>query len=257
MTVAESLSNLVFAAISDLSDVKCSGNWMWAAKLPGEGAALYDACSAMCKIMEQLGIAIDGGKDSLSMAARVEGKTVKAPGTLVVSTYAPCPNIRKVVTPDLKVPAMGKVGTLLFVDLSNGKSRLGGSALAQCFNELGSEVPDVDDPELLKNAFNATQELIKQSAICAGHDISDGGLITCLLEMSFAGMSGIEVNISHREGRGLPILFSEELGWVLEVLQKDVKYCLEVFEVSTRFSHKIFQTCKMLSLYLEIQGSCV
>lgn len=107
MTVAESLTNLVFAAISDLQDVKCSGNWMWAAKLPGEGAALYDACEAMCNIMEDLGIAVDGGKDSLSMAARVGRETVKAPGTLVVSTYAPCPDVRKLVTPDLKAPSMG------------------------------------------------------------------------------------------------------------------------------------------------------
>lgn len=96
MTVAEALSNLVFAGISDLKDVKCSGNWMWAAKLPGEGAALFDACKAMCDLMSQLGIAIDGGKDSLSMAARVGKDTVKAPGTLVVSTYAPCPDVRKV-----------------------------------------------------------------------------------------------------------------------------------------------------------------
>lgn len=61
-------------------DVKCSGNWMWPAKLPGEGAALYDACHAMCEVMGQLGIAVDGGKDSLSMAARVDQETVKAPG---------------------------------------------------------------------------------------------------------------------------------------------------------------------------------
>lgn len=96
MTVAEAISNLVFAGISDLKDVKCSGNWMWAAKLPGEGAALFDACKAMCGLMNELGIAIDGGKDSLSMAARVDKDTVKAPGTLVVSTYAPCPDVRKV-----------------------------------------------------------------------------------------------------------------------------------------------------------------
>lgn len=83
MTVAEALSNLVFAAVSDLRDVKCSGNWMWAAKLEGEGAALFDACKAMCGLMNELGIAIDGGKDSLSMAARVGKDTVKAPGKYI------------------------------------------------------------------------------------------------------------------------------------------------------------------------------
>ena len=53
---------------------------MWAAKLPGEGALLYDACSAMCQVMSEIGVAVDGGKDSLSMAARVGPDTIKAPG---------------------------------------------------------------------------------------------------------------------------------------------------------------------------------
>lgn len=235
MTVAEALSNLVFAVISDIKDIKCSGNWMWAAKLPGEGAALFDACSAMCEIMNQLGIAIDGGKDSLSMAARVQQKTVKAPGTLVVSTYAPCPDVRKVVTPDLKVPSTGKVGQLLFVDLSAGYSRLGGTAVAQVFGQLGKESADVTSAKTLKNAFIATQQLIKDGAVQAGHDISDGGLIVCLLEMCFAGISGIDVQIAHKQGKSIPILFAEEVGWVLEVLESDVKHCLSVFEVFVEF----------------------
>lgn len=70
---------------------------MWAAKLPGEGAALYEACTAMCSVMKELGVAVDGGKDSLSMAARIGKDVVKAPGTLVVSSYAPCPDIRQVI----------------------------------------------------------------------------------------------------------------------------------------------------------------
>ncbi|XP_050308110.1 phosphoribosylformylglycinamidine synthase [Anthonomus grandis grandis] len=230
MSVVEAISNLVFAGISDLKDVKCSGNWMWAAKLPGEGAALYDACKAMCSLMSELGIAVDGGKDSLSMAARVGKDTVKAPGTLVVSTYAPCPDIRKVVTPDFKAPSMGKEGVLLFIDLSHDANRLAGTALAQCFGQLGNEVSDLHSAKDLKNAFAATQELIKDGAILAGHDISDGGLIVTLLEMCFAGLCGMEINVTHRQGKAIPILFSEEVGWVLEVLEKDVGHCLTVFQ---------------------------
>nr|XP_031826710.1 phosphoribosylformylglycinamidine synthase [Nomia melanderi] len=230
MTVAEALSNLVFAHISDLKDVKCSGNWMWAAKLPGEGAALYDACSAMCSLMNELGIAIDGGKDSLSMAARIGEEVVKAPGTLVISCYAPCPNVQQVVTPDLKAPAAGKNGWLLFVDLSNGQSRIGGTALAQAYKSLGNDVPDVEDADLLKNAFKATQQLIAEGKILAGHDVSDGGLITCLLEMCFGGISGIDVNISHKLGTPIQILFAEEVGWVLEVDEESYHYALDVFK---------------------------
>lgn len=233
LTVAEALSNLVFAGITTLEDVKCSGNWMWPAKLPGEGAALYDTCVAMTEVMSKLGIAIDGGKDSLSMAARVGSETVKSPGALVISTYAPCPDVRKVVTPDFKAPSMGKIGVLLYVDLSDEHNRLGGSALAQCFKQLGHDVPDLNNVEDFKNAFAATQELIKDGAVLAGHDVSDGGLITCLVEMCFGGMCGMEINIEHKCGSALSILFSEEVGWVLEVLENDVKHCLSVFKVST------------------------
>ena len=88
LTVGEACTNLVWAAITDIEDVKCSGNWMWASKLEGEGAAMYDCCEAMGKAMLELGVAVDGGKDSLSMAAKVGEEVVKAPGTLVVSVYA-------------------------------------------------------------------------------------------------------------------------------------------------------------------------
>ncbi|XP_025157374.1 phosphoribosylformylglycinamidine synthase isoform X2 [Harpegnathos saltator] len=231
MTVAEAVSNLVFARISSLQDVKCSGNWMWPAKLPGEGAALYEACTAMCSLMKELGIAIDGGKDSLSMAARVDQEIVKAPGTLVVSCYAPCPDIRCVVTPDLKAPAAGRQGYLFFVDLSCDKSRLGGTALSQVYNQLGDDVPDVESARTLKNAFDATQLLIANDKILAGHDVSDGGLITCLLEMCFGGMSGINVNISHRSAPDVDILFSEEVGWILEVDEIHHDETIKVFQL--------------------------
>lgn len=120
---------------------------MWPAKLPGEGAALYDACAAMCDVMASLGVAVDGGKDSLSMAARVGQDTVKSPGSLVISVYAPCPDIRATVTPDLKIPD-GK-GNLLWVKFgSDSRYRLGGSALAQVYNQLGSESPDLDNAKV-------------------------------------------------------------------------------------------------------------
>lgn len=230
MTVAEAVSNLVFARISSLQDVKCSGNWMWPAKLPGEGAALYEACTAMCSLMKELGIAIDGGKDSLSMAARIGKEVVKAPGTLVVSCYAPCPDIRCIVTPDLKAPTAGRQGCLLFVDLSCGKSRLGGTALSQVFNQLGDETPDVEDARALRNAFSATQQLIANNKILAGHDLSDGGLITCLLEMSFAGISGLNVNVIHKFAPAIDVLFSEEVGWVLEVDEVHCDEAIKVFQ---------------------------
>ncbi|MEW6001795.1 MAG: phosphoribosylformylglycinamidine synthase [Nitrospirota bacterium] len=235
MSVGEALTNIVWAKISALEDIKCSGNWMWAAKLPGEGARLYDAAVALKDILLELGIAIDGGKDSLSMAAMVigsAGKTeiVKAPGTLVISAYVTCPDITKVVTPDIKRPGESR---LLYVDLGEGKNRLGGSALAHCYKQIGDVSPDVDNPRLLKDVFNAIQHLIDEGLLLSGHDRSDGGLITTLLEMAFGGNCGIEVNINPpsppvtKGGQGgithseLSVLFSEELGLVIEYLPEN------------------------------------
>ncbi|TNM87451.1 hypothetical protein fugu_005672 [Takifugu bimaculatus] len=228
MAVGEALTNLVFARVTALKDVKCSGNWMWAAKLPGEGACLWDACKAMCEVMGQLGVAIDGGKDSLSMAARVGTETVKAPGALVISAYAVCPDITATVTPDLEDPD-GK-GVLLWVPVSPGCHRLGGSAVAQCYSQLGDRCPDMDHPELLTACFNTTQSLVQDRLLSAGHDVSDGGLICCLLEMAFAGNRGIEVDLTSEGAGVMELLFSEELGLVLEVSQVHVetvrqRYC--------------------------------
>ncbi|MGC2064024.1 MAG: phosphoribosylformylglycinamidine synthase [Thermodesulfovibrionales bacterium] len=232
MSVAEALTNIVWAKISRLEDIKCSGNWMWAPKLPGEGADLYDAAVAMRDTMIQLGIAIDGGKDSLSMAARVTdgaGNTevVKSPGTLVISAYAPCPDITKVITPDIKRPGESR---LLFIDLAGGMNRTGGSALAQCYKQVGNESPDVADSMLLKRAFGLVQQFIEEGLILSGHDRSDGGLITTLLEMAFSGNCGIVINITPPEplldkgrigGVEIPLLFSEELGLVIEYLPEN------------------------------------
>jgi phosphoribosylformylglycinamidine synthase len=254
MSVGEAITNIVWAKVSGLEDIKCSGNWMWAPKLPGEGADLYDAAVAMRDIMIGLGIAVDGGKDSLSMAARVtdasgNAETVKSPGTLVISAYVTCPDITKVITPDFKRPGQSK---LLFIDLARGRNRMGGSALAQCYRQVGDESPDVDDIALLKRSFKLVQRLISEDLILSGHDRSDGGLITTLLEMAFAGNCGIEITVdgakvqesNSPEARkfgsaevtadalgtselpdlqtsALHLLFSEELGLVIEYLPEN------------------------------------
>lgn len=226
MSVAEMLTNIVWAKISSLEDIKCSGNWMSAPKLPGEGAKLYDTATAMGEFIEELGIAVDGGKDSLSMATKVKesGELVKSPGQLVISGYCTVPDITKVVTPDFK-----EAGNKIYrLDLSLGKRRLGGSALAHCYRQIGNECPDIESPKLLKSTFYAIQELIEKKLVLSGHDISDGGLIVTLLEMSFAGNLGFFVDLLC-DADVITELFAEEAGVVVEIPLAREEEAIEVF----------------------------
>ncbi len=217
LATSEALLNMCGALITSLEDIKLEANWMWAAKLPGEGARLHDAAYSLVDILLALGIAIDGGKDSLSMSAKMKGPDeqthdVKAPGELILSFYATMDDVATKVTCDAKRPG----NSLLFIDLAAGKNRLGGSALAQVYEQLGDECPDVEDILYLKQVFLGIQGLLRETGLLASvHDRSDGGLITCLLEMAFAGNTGLDINFSSQSGT-LSACFAEEPGLVLE-----------------------------------------
>ncbi|MEW5304184.1 MAG: hypothetical protein WDW36_006814 [Sanguina aurantia] len=229
LALGESLTNLMWARCTSLPDVRASINWMYAAKMKSEGAAMYDAAIAIRDAMLELGLACDGGKDSLSMAASAGGETVMAPGNLVVSAYVGCPDITQVVTPDLK---LGDDGILIHVDLAAGRRRLGGSALAQSFNQIGDESPDVE-AKMLKGAWESVQSLIADGHISAGHDISDGGIATTILEMAFAGNCGLSVDLPSppaADAHGpLATLFAEELGLVIEASKAKADTVLAMF----------------------------
>ncbi len=250
MAVGEALTNIVWAKVSGLEDIKCSANWMWAPKLSGEGAALYDAVTSMRDIMIRLGIAVDGGKDSLSMATRVGEEIVKSPRELVISAYVTMPDITKVVTPDLKKPGETE---LIFIDIAQGKTRLGGSILAQVYGQIGDNPPDLDDPDMLKRAFLAIQELISKDLILSGHDISDGGLITTILEMAFSGNCGLKIEM---EGPWSPLerFFSEELGAVIDCHKEDTRKVLEILDSFNLNSTLIGETIKEKKISITYNG---
>jgi len=229
LALGEALTNLVWARVTCLPDVKASVNWMYAAKMGSEGAAMYDAACALRDAMVELGVAVDGGKDSLSMAASAGGETVMAPGNLVVSAYVTCPDVTQIVTPDLK--SAGK-SVLVHVDLVAGRRRLGGSCLAQVYGQVGESCPDVD-PAVLGAAFNATQSLIAGNKLLAGHDISDGGAAVTLLEMAFAGNCGMDVDLpcALEDPYGaFAALYAEELGLMLEVAPEHVEEVLAAYK---------------------------
>lgn len=244
MAVGEALTNIAAAAIAGIGDIKLSANWMAACGQPGQDAALFETVKAIgMELCPALGISIPVGKDSLSMRTtwRDAGldKSVTSPVSLIVSAFAPVQDIRRSLTPQLRTDAGDTA--LILIDLGRGKNRMGASALAQVFQQLGNCTPDVDSPQDLKNFFAAIQQLNTQGDLLAYHDRSDGGLFATLCEMAFAGRAGVSVNLDiltmegehaadwgdsknwtaqvgeRRNEMTLRALFNEELGAVLQV----------------------------------------
>ncbi|MCJ1341117.1 hypothetical protein MMC09_006413 [Bachmanniomyces sp. S44760] len=245
MAVAEALMNMAAAdLVNRLDRIRLSANWMAASSHPGEGAALYEAVEAIgMDLCPKLGISIPVGKDSMSMKMKwkdqeaQESTEVIAPLSLVVSSFAPVAHVNRTWTPTLRrLEDVGET-VLLFVDLSDGRKALGGSALAQVFGQVGNESPDLHDVDILKDFFDATQQLQEAGIVLAYHDRSDGGLFTTLVEMMFAGRCGVEVmldGLCHSSSvQDLnETLFNEELGAVFQIRKRH----------ETDF-HRCFATC--------------
>ena len=235
MAVGEAITNLAAAGIRDLGLVKLSANWMAPAGHPGEDAALYDTVRAVAlQLCPALGVSIPVGKDSMSMQTswreNGEERAVTAPISLIVSAFAPVEDARRVLTPQLKLDAGETL--LVVVDLGDGKNRLGGSALAQVYGQLGDDAPDLDDPQLLKSFFATVQSLHREGKLLAYHDRSDGGLFTTVVEMAFASRCGLSISLDELPGATLDALFSEELGAVLQVSEADRHDVVAAFEAA-------------------------
>ncbi|HET9486296.1 MAG TPA: phosphoribosylformylglycinamidine synthase subunit PurQ, partial [Chryseosolibacter sp.] len=200
----------------ELRGVSLSANWMWPSRNKGEDARLYEAVKAVSEFAISLGINIPTGKDSLSMTQKYpDGDLVIAPGTVIISAVAEVDDIRRTVTPALS-PLKGT--KIIHIDFSKNALKLGGSSFAQVLNILGNEVPTVSDDAYFGRAFNAVQRLIKEKLVLAGHDISAGGLITALLEMTFpVPDTGMNIDVTRRKEDLITILFSENPGVILQV----------------------------------------
>jgi phosphoribosylformylglycinamidine synthase len=225
MAVAEAIANIAAAGIRELTDVKLSANWMAAAGHPGEDAALYDTVRAVAlDLCIPIGLSIPVGKDSLSMRTTWrEGdadKAVTAPVSLIVSAFAPIADARACLTPLLRLDRGDTA--LVHLDIAGGRRRLGASALAQVFGQLGNEAPDLDVPARLAAFFALVQRLHAAKLLLAYHDVSDGGLFVALAEMAFTSRCGLDIAIADAIGDPLAALFAEESGAVVQVRTSDV-----------------------------------
>lgn len=247
LSVTEALANLVWAPLEHgLKGISLSANWMWPAKNSGENARLYQAVKEISEFCSELGVNIPTGKDSLSMAQKYpNGQKVLAPGTVIISSVGEVSDIKKVVTPNLKIPE--QESSLLYVDFSGSKLGLGGSSFGQVNSSLGGDAPDAD-VKTVKQAFVAVQELIKANQILSGHDVSSGGLITTLLEMNFPNTSGgMNIDLDAMgETDIIKLLFAENPALVLQV--NDVSSVAEVLEKHQASFTQIGTTKKERSL---------
>ena len=236
MAVGESITNIAAAPIEVLGRVALSANWMAACGHSGEDANLFDTVQAIgMELCPALGIAIPVGKDSLSMKTvwQQDGETrsVTAPLSLIVSAFAPVPDVRNALTPALQPEASGGGGSdLWLVDLGLGQQRLGASALAQVYAQVGATTPDLDEPRALVDFFAVLQSLSSDGRVLAYHDRSDGGLFVTLCEMAFAGACGFEIALDSLGPNVLETLFCEELGAVFQTRRGARQAVYEAFE---------------------------
>lgn len=220
LSIAEALTNICGAPLKQgLKSVSLSANWMWPAKIEGEGTRLYRAVQGCSDFARALGINIPTGKDSLSMSQQYPQGRVDAPGTVIISAAGEVSDIRRVTTPVAqKLPSR-----FIYIDFSGDALQLGGSAFAQSLNKLGAVAPTVRDPELFAKAFNAIQTLARRGLIAAQHDVSAGGLVTTLLEMTFANVhGGMRLDISDFKDYDMThVLFAENPAVVIQVRDRD------------------------------------
>ena len=234
MAIGEALSNIAAAQIGDLNKIKISANWMAAAGFKGEDAALFDTVEAVgMELCPALGIAIPVGKDSLSMKTiwtdNGQEKIMTSPLSLIVTAFAPVKDVSKTLTPQLKYI---KDSLLILIDLGAGKNRLGGSVLAQVYNQIGVDCPDIDDSGLLKAFFNSIQTLNSQNKLISYHDRSDGGLLATVAEMMFASRLGASLSLDELGHDVLSTLFNEELGAVFQIRASDYAEVINLLDKS-------------------------
>ena len=237
MAVGEAITNLCAAPVESLHRVKLSANWMAACGYPGEDALLFDAVKAVgMELCPELDISIPVGKDSLSMQAQwhSDGQAQKSvsPVSLIISAFAPVTDVRQQLTPLL---SREDDSELWLIGLGAGKKRLGGSVLAQVYPQSGGDgawpafagdgrdesVPDLDDPQRLRDFFHLIADAREAGLLLAYHDRSDGGAFATLCEMAFASHRGLDINLDGWGDDAFRTLFAEELGAVVQVADED------------------------------------
>ena len=225
MTIGEALTNMLSGYVEDIHDISLSANWMSASGHPGEDSKLFEAVKAVgMDLCPELGLTVPVGKDSMSMKSSWTDdgvdKSVTSPLSLIITAFSKTPDVRAQKTPLLETDSDSE---LLLIDLGFGQNRMGGSCLAQVYNQIGNIAPNLDDSSLFKKFFTVINQLNKANLISAYHDRSDGGVITTILEMAFASHCGLDIETN----TSIEALFNEELGCVIQVSNSNKSKVIE------------------------------
>ena len=222
LALAEALINLLPSGVSKLSDIKISANWMASPDNAQRKTDLFNTVKELTqKVCKPWRITIPVGKDSLSMKTiwQKDKKTNLSPQSLIISAFSKIKNVKKSITPQL---IENNELSLVYLDLSKTKKRLGGSIFSEVTQQTNLETPNLEFIDEFPKIYNYLATKINKKRIFSFHDISDGGLIVSAVEMMLAGGCGLNLDLSKisflKESSNL---FSEELGLLFQINKKD------------------------------------
>ena len=211
----EAIANYV-AVGGVYQDASLVNNYIW--PFPDEESlgSLDRSVDAVVDFMKILKIPVISGKDSLSSTYRSDdGLVLKIPPVLCISVFGKIPNVIKTVSSDFK-----KAGSTIVLVGRQDSSSMGGSVYFAKNNLLGESVPKVD-LKILPKVLDAINHGISEGKILSCHDVSEGGIITSIFEMSVGAKLGAKIKIENRHKRVDYFLFNETAGcFMAEVADK-------------------------------------
>lgn len=213
MSLSEMLLSLMFCKIDSFKNIMCNPYWAYPCDSDSEKYRFTQSVIHLHNIIRQLDITIGESAENTNMSSKLNDTYVKSPPTFSINGISNINDFRKRVTPNIK----REDNSVLLIYLGSNKHLLGNSILATTRNEIGSseQMPRFGNIDRFKVIWDIIQDLIIDGLIISGHDVSDGGVITTILEMCFAGNYGIVMNIMEEIDPN-HFFYSQEMAIVIE-----------------------------------------
>jgi phosphoribosylformylglycinamidine synthase len=228
--IVEAITNVV-AAGADPERIALLDNFCWGDTRREESlGTLVEACRACHDMAIAFAAPFVSGKDSLNNVfawtdARGEPREISIPPTLLATALGQVADVARTTSPDLK-----QAGNRLAV-VGGSRPDTAGSQLELAAVVSGGRVPQVD-AAACRAACEAVSRARSAGMVQGCHDVSDGGLVTAVAEMTIAGALGARLELAAvpfaadeplaESTRDLAIAFGETPGrFVCEVRPAD------------------------------------